>query len=267
MKCLNVIVLYNNYKEVLNYINETISMFPSQVDIALVVNSDEYGHLKQMPDNVREKIQIFDYGKNVGYLNALLYVIKDIDIEEYKYIILSNTDIEYQTDDFFSILLNKEFNEEIGCIAPSVYAIATGSYSNPHYLHRTPKRKFEFLRRIFSHPLLARGYLRLSEIKRKKKTGKRQDSCYVYSPHGCYMIFTKDFIKAISDYVYGTLLYSEEACIGELLLRYRKKCYYYSEIEVRHTCSTVTGGVNYKKRFKLWADSIDYILNEFYKDE
>ena len=35
---------------------------------------------------------------------------------------------------------------------------------------------------------------------------------------------------------------------------------------IEHLISSVTGRINYKKRFNVWKDSIIYILNEFYTD-
>jgi hypothetical protein len=78
------------------------------------------------------------------------------------------------------------------------------------------------------------------------------------------MIFTKKFISLISDYTYGALLYSEESCIGELLIKNGMKCYYDNALEVTHHESTVTGSIDYKKRFDLWRKSIKVILDEFY---
>ena len=269
MRCLNVIIYYNNSEEVLRYIQEVLSFASHQLDIALVINNNSDGRLSEVIDWIGTydngtRIKIYNYQENIGYLNAMLYVVQEIDIEQYKYVILSNTDIEYQDKTFFNKLLSTDFEPKIGCIAPSVYAIHSNSYSNPHYLERTSKRKLKRLSLVFSNPIIGKTYLYLAHLKNKEK--KKTASCYVYSPHGCYMIFTREFIRRISGYIYGAKLYSEEACIGELLLQYGYKCYYYNEIEVVHTCSTVTGKIDYKKRFSLWKNSIDYIIKEFYKN-
>ena len=265
-KCLNVIVFYNNYDEVCRYINSVNEIAQDVVDILVVVNSDinhDVNNLKKKVDTLTN-VMIIDYHKNIGYLNAFLDTIKTIDIEEYKYFILSNTDIEYQQKNFFQLLFKKEFLPNIGCIAPSIYVPSSNSYSNPHYIDRVSKNHYKKLLILFSRPLLARGYLKLATIKSRWRKSVKQPSRYVYAPHGAFMIFSKKFVNQISGSRYGTLMYSEEAYIGELLLKNDMECYYWKEIEVVHLCSTVTGKINYKKRFGMWKESIEYILTQFY---
>ena len=68
----------------------------------------------------------------------------------------------------------------------------------------------------------------------------------------------------IVGYEYGVKMYSEESAIGELLIRNGMKCFYDASIGVIHQESTVTGNIDYKKRFNAWRDSLQYILSEFY---
>ena len=268
MKCLNIIIFYENREEVENYICEVASISNGLVDIMLVVNKDECSHVTEMDIDLRAKgidcFQIIDYGTNVGYLNAMLKTVQNVAIDEYDYIILSNTDIHYETRNFFQELCSKKYPSGIGCIAPSVFATQNNSYSNPHYMKRIPKAKLERLVKIFKYPTLGKCYLWFAGLKAKKTKTRKQSSCFVYSPHGCYMIFTKIFIKKILGYEYGVILYSEESVVGELLLRNSMKCYYDDSLSVLHRASSVTGRINYEKRFKVWRESLEYILKEFY---
>lgn len=270
MKCLNVIIYYDNKNEVQEYISRVCNIGKEYVDIALVINKNTLEELGEMIETLHrdgcDNFKIYDYGRNVGYLNALLYTIRDINIDEYQYIILSNTDIRYSDEHFFVKLQSAEYPPEVGCIAPSVYVPYRDSYSNPHYVERVPREKLKTLVKIFTHPWIAKQYLKLSGIKSKGVRRVKQESQYVYSPHGCYMVFSSAFIQRIKGFEYGVLMYSEESCIGELLTRNGMKCYYDSTIEVEHLISSVTGKINYKKRFNAWKDSIIYILNEFYSD-
>lgn len=267
MKCLNIVVYYNNFQEIKLYIKECLKNSVN-VDIAVVVNSDKERKLNEMEkiaSKYASRLKIYNFGENVGYLNSLLKIIKNETFDEYEYYILSNTDIKYETPNFYEKLVLTKYDSCVGCIAPSVYSQNTKSFSNPHYKNRVSKRKFQVLSLIFSIPVLGKIYLKLAEMKSKThRSNVEEESCYVYSPHGCFMIFTKDFIQSIRGYIYGVTLYSEEACIGELLLKSDKKCYFDNELRVQHFESTVTGKINYKVRFKYWKNSIDYILREFY---
>lgn len=267
MKCLNVIVYYDNPKEIKSYISECL-LNSSNVDIGVVINSDKKHIADELLNTIQEntnRVHIYNFGENVGYLNSLLKVLQNQAYRDYEYYILSNTDISYETLNFYEKLVLKQYKSDIGCIAPSVYSEKSNSFSNPHYKNRTSKKKFKMLSVLFSSPVLGKLYLKLAEMRSKKhSTNDEEDSCYVYSPHGCFMIFTKDFIQKIYGYLYGVTLYSEEACVGELLLRSGKKCFFDNTLRVRHLESTVTGKINYKRRFKYWKKSIDYILKEFY---
>lgn len=264
MKCLNVIVLYDNAKEVRKYIKETNDISCGMVDIVLVVNKDTENESDRILMEFQDCIRIINYNENVGYLNALLKTIKNGALSCYDYYILSNTDITYAQKDFFIILDGSKYKKDVGCIAPSIFSTKIKNYQNPHYKERITKSKFERIDKVFHYPILARLYLVLSSLKSRNKKLEKQESCYVYSPNGAYMIFTEDFIKKIKGYEYGVKLYSEESCIGELLLRNNMKCYYDSTIEVIHQESTVTGKIDYRERFRAWRDSIEYILREFY---
>lgn len=268
MKILNTVVFYENREEVENYISEVAAIAEGMVDIALVVNSDKQGQVGAMEAALRGKdidcFSVIDYGDNVGYLNTMLKTIKQVDIDKYDYVILSNTDIHYDTKDFFQRLAGKEYPADVGCIAPCVYATQSNSFSNPHYSERIPKAKLERLVSIFKYPLLGKWYLKLAGLKAGKTRTEKKSSCYVYSPHGCYMIFTRDFVKKIYGYEYGVKMYSEESAVGELLMRNGLRCFYDDSISVIHQESSVTGKINYKQRFTAWRESLEYIIKEFY---
>lgn len=269
MKILNAIVYYNNYDEVRQYIEAVHRISRKTVDIVVVINSDTDHRVEALGKYLEQlhidEVSIVDYHKNVGYLNALLKPVQSMDLEDYQYYILSNTDIHYPSQDFFSTLAQNRYTVETGCIAPDVYNPGSNLHSNPHYTQRVPKGKIEHLIRLFRFPLVGRMYLFASKFKNRKIKNSKMESCYVYSPHGCYMILTREFMKRIRNYEYGATLYSEESAIGELLIRNHMRCYYDASISVIHDASTVTGKINYRKRFTAWRQSLEYILNEFYK--
>lgn len=268
MKSLNVIIYYDNPIEIREYITNCIRN-SDNVDIAIVINSDKDGAAASVLDafvKPNGRVRVYDFHENVGYLNSLLKISENDEMDKYGYYILSNTDISYETPNFYGKLASNKYDSRIGCIAPSIYSNRSCSFSNPHYKNRIIKAKYMFLSTIFTFPTIGRLYLQLAGLKSKSNNGvAEEESGYVYSPHGCFMIFTKNFMKSIKGYLYGVTLYSEEACIGELLIKNNMRCYFDKTIRVHHDESTVTGKINYKKRFEYWKKSIDYILKEFYK--
>lgn len=265
MKCLNIIVFYDNYLEIEFYLNNLFeNNIQEEIDVCIVINKDTNNVANKILEKYKKNVFLKDYNQNVGYLNALLYVIKEIDISIYAYIILSNSDITYISKNFYHTLLSAKYNHDIGCIAPSVFSLNTKSYSNPHYKTRISRSKMKKNIFIFSHPLLANIYQKLSYYKAKKKNVE-EGSCYVYSPHGCFMIFSNEFIKSIIGNVYGVLLYSEESYIGEMLIKHKYKCYYDSELKINHIENAVTGKMKYKYKYRYISESLNNIMETFYK--
>lgn len=266
-KCLNFIIFYDNYSEVEAYLSSLNGVSDSRVDICIVVNKDTDNRaeelLKKEYDNI-PNLEIKNYGENIGYLNAMIKSMPS-NTDEYKFFILSNTDIEYVTKDFFSRLLSSDYSEEVGCIAPSVYSFLTQSYSNPHYVSRISKNQIRRNIFIFKHPNVAKLYFWLAAKKEHTKECSEKGSCEVYSPHGCYMIFSNEFAKYISKKQYGVKMYSEESYVGEMLLKANKKCYYDSSIRINHHESTVTSNLGIKNKSLLFAESLQYIYEEFYR--
>lgn len=264
-KCLNILVLYDNGDEVCQYIENVLRNGKKNVDFLLVVNKDKQ-HARHLIENRYRKniIKIIDYGENVGYLNSLLLTLPNIDIDSYKYIILSNTDIAYKTEDFFGKLLSKIYDVNIGCIVPDVFSPLTKCHSNPHYKYRLTPQKIRRNIFIFSHPILARCYFKLSEYRSIRIKKKKENSSVVYAPHGCYMIFTKQFAKFLKGKKYSGCLYTEEGCIAEYLLQDKKVCFYDSSLEVVHYEHGTTGKLKKEQQAKLLAESLTGFYYDFF---
>ena len=83
MKCLNVIIYYNNPKEVKEYIENCYSYGKDKVDVFVVINKDKNNEAIKMLTSLQKKyktLKFINYKENVGYLNSLLNVIKDINL-------------------------------------------------------------------------------------------------------------------------------------------------------------------------------------------
>lgn len=265
--CLNFIIFYDNYLEVERYIENLNNVANSKVDLCIVVNKDSEKRanelLKKEYKNI-PSIEMKDYGENIGYLNAMIQSMPE-NVSDYQYYILSNTDIEYVTTNFFDKLDANVYDNEIGCIAPSVYSFLTQSYSNPHYLSRISKKQMQRNIFIFKYPIIAKLYFWLAGKKAHAKASSEKESCEVYSPHGCFMIFVNDFAMFITSQSYGVKMYSEESYVGEMLIKAGKKCYYDSSIKVNHIESAVTSSLGMKNKSKMFAESLQYIYDLFYR--
>jgi len=270
---VDIVIFYDNEKEVYDYAKD-LSKQTIKKNIALIIVVNKKGDMKL--ENFKRKLDIlpisifiFDPNENLGYLNGVIYghnqycqVSKSMP----KWVVVSNTDIEFRNNKFFEDFLNTRYDDDVWCVAPSVYSPKKKSYDNPEYVDRCTKDKINTLIYIHERPLLAYLYAKLSKIKGKFKRNKKQNSKIIYSAKGCFFIIKNELATILNDRKFKALLYSEESYIAELIREYKKKTYYNSKIEVIHSESAVTGKLANKKRAQYIADSLKVIRHEFYTD-
>lgn len=266
LKVLFVCINYNNEKEVKEFL-ENISLIDKNDEFkVLIVNNSETikGKLKEELQNITLNYEIIIPNKNLGYLNGMFLGVKEY-IKKYnlpEWIVFSNTDIEIKKFDFY----NKDYQEDIWCIAPSIYSTQTNTYQNPHYKKRLTINKIRRIILINSIPYLEYFYSKLAILKSKYKKKKEEDSQEVYAAHGAFFILRKPFFEKI-DLNYGAFLYSEEAFIAENIRLLNKKNFFDKEIKVIHKEHSTTSLIGTKKRGKYIKESLKYVLREFYENK
>ena len=271
MKIVILVINYANEEEVLEYA-KTISKQTMSKNLTLVIinnkcNENPKVDLNKEIKNIELDISVFDPEGNLGYLNGALYGYREYcknKLQLPDYAVVSNTDILIPDIRFFEKFILSEYPIEVSCIAPSVVAGNYGTYQNPHYIDRIPKKKIDRVIMIHEYPSFALLYNQLAKMKSRLKRKEKQDSRYVYSPHGCFFFLKQNFIENIKDNYYKGFLYSEESYIAELLIQNNKRCYYDGNIELIHNENSVTGLLGIKKKSKFIADSLKYIKEEFY---
>lgn len=267
---LIIIVNYGTEKEIISYARE-LTKQTAISDLFLMVVDNKYcaeQNLETALSEVGAEYYYYNPNRNLGYLNAALCGV-DVFKSKFdyvpKWIVVSNTDISYCSDNFYEDFLKKHYNEDVWCVAPSVIS-SKNIYCNPHYKKRISIAKVNRIIWVFKHPMLMRIYLLFSEMKGKAKINKaKQDSQYVYSAHGCFFILRDSFYFKLNGEKYGALLYSEESFIAEFILANNKKSYYDSDLEVLHNENLTTNKIDYRKRGKYISESMQYIKERFYE--
>lgn len=269
-RVINIVVSYANEHEVLEYAKR-LSMQSISEDISLVIVINKIGIMPEEQfvselKKIKIDTHIYNPNKNLGYLNGLIYgynaYSKDNDI--LRWIVMSNTDINFPDNHFFEMFLKKEYDKDTWLVGPSVYSPETGSYENPQYDDRHTINSINKRIFVFSRPILAYYYLKMAKIKAKVIRKGKQKSKFSYSVHGCFFFVDKEFIKVIKNKEYGALMYTEEAYLAEFVRLNNKKCYYNSEIEVVHEGSTVTGKLEIKRKAGYFLESLEFLKREFY---
>ena len=268
---INVVINYANEDEVLLYAkNLSKQTVAHNISLVVVVNKEGNIGMRGLEKNLKEvdlDIRLYNPNENLGYLNGLIYgynqYCKGID-ELPKWVVMSNTDIEFLSNSFFETFLGSVYDKDVWCIGPSVYSPQKRSYDNPKSIERYSIADLNRRILIFKHPTLAYIYSKLAVLKARLVKKKRKDSQFVYSVHGCFFIINIDFSEVLKNREYKALMYSEEAYIAEIIRLYGKKCYYDNTIEVIHNENRVTGKLDFRWKSKYFLDSLRLIRDEFF---
>lgn len=267
----NIVIYYANEDEVINYAKELAKQTES-VKIIIVVNKigkKGIPYLENKLELLRVEYEIHNPGKNLGYLNGLLWGYK-MTKEKCKWYVLSNTDISYKNKYFFENFRISEPNndERIWLIGPSVYAPKQGKYSNP-YLKVRPSKSFYTSRIVAMRFSTLFDFVYQVKNKNHKSNTelKKKDSGVIYAVHGSYMFMRKELLDTLISRPDWELLYDEEQYIAEVVRENKHLVYYYSDIEVFHMEGASTGQVNIKSRYQLMIKANKRLLKEFYKLE
>lgn len=270
-RIVNIVIYYANEDEVFVYAKNLSKQTEARnISLVVVVNKEGSIGLNSFENKLSEidlDILVFNPNKNLGYMNGLIYgynqyieATKDIP----NWVVMSNTDIEFSDDSFFGNFLGTAFEEDVWCVAPSVYSPATNSHDNPQYTVRYSIKDLNRRIFIFEKPLVAYLYIKLSAIKSKFFKKKKKDSRFVYSAHGCFFIIRNELAEILKHKKYKALMYSEEAYIAENIRGNGKRCYYDSMIEIIHNESSVTSKLDINIKSKYIADSLKVIRGEFF---
>lgn len=269
---VNVIICYNNGKEVVSYID---SLRPyDQIDtvcFVITVNSWSETDRKIINDYIIQSkvaILLYEPGENLGYMNGLIqgYLFFRNMYDSPRYVIMSNTDIYIPDRMYFKKLLSNLYESSIGCIGPSIYVKEKNIYDNPVCEKRRPLQEINKLIYLFSIPFFRGLYVYLSTLKGYFIKNQKSNSRFVYEVHGCYFILTGNFAEKIKNLKYGVLMYSEETYIAELIYRNNMKIFYDSSLEVVHLEHATTRFIGNSKIAKYICESMKYIKNEFYNE-
>ena len=270
---INIVICYNNASEVIEYYREILSLDEgSKVGYVVVINSstDEEASKLEFFGYENEHVYVFNPGKNLGYMNGLLYGYRGYSEHTGlipKYVIMSNTDIAFQDKEFATKLANKNYDSRIASIGPSVLVSELNSYDNPVSDERYTLQQMNKLIRIFSTPIIRELYVTASFIKPKFiKRKKDLNSRNVYEIHGCFFVLTGKYAEFLKDQKFGVLLYTEETFVAENAHRNNLITYYDADLEIVHKEHSTTSKLKPTRRAKLMAESMTWIRDTYFVD-
>lgn len=259
---LNIVVCFNNKKEIMDYIKKLERIeFSDKLVICVVINDDtniEYFGKKN------ENIFVYKCKGNIGYLNGALYGYKSMEGKGYtwKWVIISNTDIDYPDNQFIKKLLGGKYPENAWAIGPDIYCPFTGEHQNPRYMRRISKKRMKIYLLVYSNVMSAFLYHMLSTLKKRRGKSNKKDIkvvTQVYLIHGAYMILTEALIGQLMVNPFKGLMYHEEQHIAEIVYKNNKKCFFDPALKIVHNEHSSTGKSNFIEKYKQMKHS--YLVN------
>ena len=261
------VICYDNEKEVLEFA-EKLSKQNGCEKIILLVTCNKCANVKQLINDLNKvKIasQIFEPGKNLGYLHGCLYGFKAFS-GKYEWAVISNTDIDFVSDTFFTKLLDNHYDFKIGCIGPDVTLKATGKHQNPFALSRPGNALMKFRKIIYANYFLYSLYYMLSDIKNKiSHTKNQKESGYVYGVHGSVIILRKECIDKFLEDNIQIFMYGEELYVAESMKENQLLSYYDTNLKIIHNENQVTGKIASRRKQRWCSQSINFLVERYWK--
>jgi GT2 family glycosyltransferase len=247
-KIIQIIVCYYNENEIYEFVDALFEQKMTPEKIIIVNNgSNNEETLFKIKKKYNLKVEIQNIGKNLGYWGAFQHALKYTH-DKYDYYILSNSDINFLSNDFYLKLCSSNFSSKknIGIIAPTIYSQNLKNNLNPYLVSKISLRNIKKLKFIYSNKYFALFYNFLHflknniKISKKIKYGSIDNENRIYAPHGSFMIFTNNFISK-NNYLYDAFLFGEELYVGEVCSKLQLDVIYYPDIEIIHNEHTTTG--------------------------
>lgn len=269
-KIINVVICYANEDEVVEYAKQLSGQSVKQlVKLVVVVNKSDKGeeYLSGQLSKWNIEYKIFSPGKNLGYLNGLLFGISQDD-EDSDWYIFSNTDIHLPDTEMLSKFMNDEIikQKDIWLVGPSIYTPSRGGQSNPYMVRRPSKRSYLIKNIGMSFPHLYDTLFRIKRgLKKAEDNNLPRESGNVYAVHGSFFFIRNYLIRELLSRKEWELLYDEEQYLAEIVRMNGKNVYYEPILTVNHMEGTSTGKVNVNARYSKMKTANKRILREFYR--
>lgn len=264
------VVCYNNENEIIEFAKK-LRKQKNTDQIKLVVTCNSCSDFDRLCKEIKKEYpvsEVFNPPKNLGYINGCLYGFLN-QKDSYKWGLISNTDIEFASADFFEKILSFQ-DDSVWCIGPDIVLVENGIHQNPYQIYRFSPNKKKIKDLVFSCYLTYRIYFFMSFIKkiiRKRFVDEKKEcvkpSGFVYAVHGSCFILKKDCLDALIAENNQIFMYDEEIFVAEVVLKNHKRCYYDQSLKILHNEHQTTGRINYKTKQKWYKQSIQY-LKKFY---
>ena len=250
-----IIILVNFYNE------ETIKGFiyhiyvekKFDVDLLIVDNSLSM----EIPHNY-PNIILYKPANNLGYIKGFQSAVRKFKLDVlYKYIYLSNSDIEIDNVKFFDELekSSKTF-DRVSCFSCDI--INTDNiYQNPFYKTQPNPYKEFITKFVLGNKYLLFIYInyRNKKIKSERKV-KMTECVHPYALHGCFIGFKSKYIRYYVNTEFRAFIFFEEYFIAIITKHYNLLNFYNNKLKIKHKDKSTMKSVSLQRRSSYLKESL-----------
>lgn len=261
------VVCYDNEKEILEFADK-LGQQSAKDRLVLVVTCNKCLNCDKLKSELKKssiKTKVYDAGGNLGYLCGCLYGLVKLN-EEYKWAVISNTDVDFGSNDFFDIFYNTSYGEKVACVGPNIVLKKTGKKQNPFAKTRPTYKQMKIRQIAYSNYILFKLYFGVSILKNRLKDMEAvlQPRENVYGVHGSFVFLKKECIDFFIKDKIRIFMYGEELYIAEKLRSKQLLAVYDSNLKIIHNENQTTGKETSNKKQKWFRQSINYIMESFF---
>lgn len=247
---IGVVVLnYLNYQDTLECVGSLLKQSYKDLYIAVVDNHSANESYEVLKDRLSgfDNISVIQTHENLGFArgnNVGIAFLKEIGIRR---ILVSNSDVIFSDEDYFSVLAGIRYDMNVGMIG-TVIINADGGSHNPVPVSGLTYLKFKRLEVISRvKKILVRYFPRVRLLRKLKSTFAVQSEENDYTKghvrildpkqemlHGSVIYFTENFLDKYDGFYSGTFLFLEEDILNLLCQRTGMRQMYVPSIVVQH---------------------------------
>ena len=254
-KNLAVVILnYNDPGNTIRYTKE-IQKYDCIDKIVIIDNNSPDGSYDKLLKLASEKVDVIKSDKNGGYAYGNNYAIRYLNDKygEFKYITISNPDVEVSEDAYKKCLNFLDKHKDVAIAAPRMYDIN----DNPHQLSGWKLRSLKG-DIMDSSPALT-AIIQKPHIERYDEAYLNQDVAYVDCVAGSFFMIKHEIFKKVGYFDENTFLYFEEDILGNKIKELGYKNVVLNTCKFNHYESvTVDKTMNYMRKFKNLQKSKKY---------
>lgn len=253
-----IAINFNNAQLTLNFVKNLNGLTKSNpqeiLDIIIIDNGSNQEDICILDKETQSisNVTLIKSSINHGYFGGLNLGLKYIKNSSYKYVIICNNDLEFDSD-FLLKLDTVKFGKSVLALAPDVETVM-GVHQNP--LRKTRISKIEKVKNdiywsnYYIMIILKTVYNILKTNKTIKNT-KINKSMYIEAGIGACYVLTSHFFKYYSLLDAKVFLWGEEAIFSEQVRRVSGKILYVPDLHVLHKESQSVKKIPSRKKYEM----------------